>query len=257
VVLGLIVVLLAGSALAFGTVRIRNTRPEEVDGTWKIKFDVDYGSKPHLGHIPMILSFEHVRQHEWCLTDQSPEKPVLNIRPLHNQTPINVPVDMGFADMRGEIHRKTRFDIKLRRDNDFEAGEYVLTIKRASDRATLGRPIRLTLQGQNKPVDRRSIVFTADSPNDKKPSDDPAASTDGAADKPKYDPADDPEPGYVDDLVATDPDDPTEAPPPVEPKQGGCGCRLEGRGGGDPERALWAAAALGLGLVVLGRRRRR
>src|SRR5262245_3103239 len=65
------------AAHAAGTVTIASREPEESDGKWKLKMTINYGSMPHLEHIPMIFAFEPVALYERALTDQSPEKPVL------------------------------------------------------------------------------------------------------------------------------------------------------------------------------------
>lgn len=215
------------AAHAVGSVTITDRAPQENDGRWKLKMTINYGSTPHLAHIPMLFSFTPLVHYERALTDQSPDKPVLNRIPLHNQQSINESMDVGFSDGSGKIFKMTKFDFVLRRDRGFEAGEYELKITRLSDGAQVGQKQRITLQGENPVVDRRAIVFTGDK---KKKAGEEKAGADGAEKKDETAeaqgeaeaeaaPAEEP---AVDDEGAI----PTEAPPPVEPRQGGCGCRL-------------------------------
>lgn len=158
---------------------------------------------------------------------------------------------MGFADARGDLWQRTKFSFSVRRDRGFSAGEYTLTVKRTSDGAIMGRPMNITLNGQNELIDRRSIVFAGEKKKDKpkadkgdEKKDDKADGNDtegsGAADETKDSVPEDVEP----------PDDPVgeaDGPPPVEkrPNGTGCGCRTAGLG------SEHGAASL-LGLLVFG-----
>ncbi|MFO0756926.1 MAG: MYXO-CTERM sorting domain-containing protein [Byssovorax sp.] len=245
--------LLPRPALAGGSVTLASREPTEVDGKWKLNMTFDYGSVPPLPHIPMLFVFTPTVLYERTLTDKSPDKPVLTRMPLVNQSPINESLDVGFSDASGKIFKVTKFDFSLKRDHGFEAGEYDLQVKRSDDGVQMGQTIKLILKGDNAVVDRRSIMFTADSNKKQVKKDEPKK--DDAAKKdeePKKDeapagdaPAGDAPPKDVD--VAA-------APPPVPPKQGGCGCEVAGDPGVDG-RAL-AAAMLGLSLVLRRRDRR-
>ncbi|XXX72728.1 MYXO-CTERM sorting domain-containing protein [Sorangium sp. So ce134] len=234
----------ATAAHAAGTATIADRSPKEDDGRWKLKMTINYGGTPHLSHIPMLFSFTPTVHYERALTDQSPEKPILNRIPLQNQQSINESMDVGFSDGSGKVFSITKFDFVLRRDRGFEAGEYELVIKRASDGVQVGQKQKITLQGENEIIDRRAIVFTGEK---KKKKDDKADGADaekgGEAEKAQDSEA---EPASA-PAEAEAPSDaelpPDEAPPPVAPKQGGCGCRLS------PEEA---ATPLALPLVALG-----
>src|SRR5262245_61212802 len=76
-------------AFALGTVTLDSRELDESDGRWKLVFKINYGSTPHIAHIPMIFSFTPTVLYERSLTDQSPEKPVLTRIPLQNQIAIN------------------------------------------------------------------------------------------------------------------------------------------------------------------------
>jgi MYXO-CTERM domain-containing protein len=235
------------SALAAQSARAEKTTLQEVDGRWRLKLTIDYGSIPDIAFIPMIFDFEPVTYYERALTDESPEKPVLNKKQLQNMKHINESMEVGFSDGTGKAFKVTKFDFAIRRDRGFEAGEYKLIIKIADTGKQVGQPIRLTLEGDNPIVDRRAISFVGekaggekkDKPKSKhadtdvaksdEPTGDPAPSSDGA-------PAD------------------AEPPPAVEPKSGGCGCEMPGASAPAPFAALGIAL---VGLVGLRRRRSR
>lgn len=236
-------------AFAAGSASVENRSPEESNGKWKLKMTIDYGATPPLAYIPMVFTFTHKVQYELALTDQSPNEPVLRKIPLDGQTPINESMDVGFSNASGDTFRKTKFDFALKRDRGFEAGEYDLKITRSTDGAQVGQVIRVTLGGKNAVVDRRAMVFGADPPKKAKkedapadkPADEPAKSDEPAADAPADAPP-------VDAAPTSD----AAAPPPVAPKQGGCGCRVAGEGD-----AAGGLAALVIGLAIGIRRSRR
>ncbi|WP_437566489.1 hypothetical protein [Sorangium sp. So ce542] len=234
----------ATAAHAAGTVTIADRSPKEDDGRWKLKMTINYGGTPHLSHIPMLFSFTPTVHYERALTDQSPEKPILNRIPLQNQQSINESMDVGFSDGSGKVFSITKFDFVLRRDRGFEAGEYELVIKRASDGVQMGQKQKITLQGENEIIDRRAIVFTGEKKKkDDKAADKADAEKSGETEKvqgSEGEPASEPAEAEAPSDAELPPD---EAPPPVEPKQGGCGCRLS------PEEA---ATPLALPLVALG-----
>ncbi|WP_437995628.1 hypothetical protein WMF26_30835 [Sorangium sp. So ce185] len=233
----------ATAAHAAGTVTIADRSPKEDDGRWKLKMTINYGGTPHLSHIPMLFSFTPTVHYERALTDQSPEKPILNRIPLQNQQSINESMDVGFSDGSGKVFSITKFDFVLRRDRGFEAGEYELVIKRASDGVQMGQKQKITLQGENEIIDRRAIVFTGEKKKKDKPADKADAEKSGETEKAQGsegEPASEPTEAEAPSAAELPPD---EAPPPVEPKQGGCGCRLS------PEEA---ATPLALPLVALG-----
>jgi MYXO-CTERM domain-containing protein len=204
---------------------------------------MSYGGTPPTAHIPMNFSFTPTMLYERSLTDKSPNTPVITKIPLSNQQPIIKSMDVGFSDPTGKIFTTTKFEFIIRRDHGFEAGEYTLVINRSNDGAQMGQQIRIVLQGDNEIVDRRAIVFTGEKKKEKK--------ADPAADEKKDDPA-------ASDPAASDPaasepvaDTPTETPPPVEPKQGGCGCRVS-----EPPPAPGLALFAGAGLLAFAARRR-
>jgi len=237
-------------ALAAGTVTLENREPEEVNGRWKLNFKFNYGKAPDVAYVPMIFSFTMTTLYERSLTDQSGEKPVLTRKPLQNQVPINESMDVGFSNAEGKIFPTTKFDIPLRRDKGYEAGEYDLKITRASDGAQMGTTLKIVLKGDNEIIDRRAIVFSGE--KKKKKEDKPAE-----GEQKKEGEANATSDSNTSTESAATEDKPVETPPPVEPKKGGCGCRVAGVSETNSAAfATFATLALGLGVFLRKRSRR-
>ena len=235
-----LLVALPSSAFAKGTVRAEKAAVDEVEETWKFVFIVNNGTVPDMQFIPVLITFEPVVLFERSLTDESGDKPVLNRKQLQNQKTIDVSTDIGFSDGT-KMHKETRFRISLTRAKGFEAGEYVMVIKKSDGGEQLGAKVRITLNGENKAIDRRSITFVGEDPNKKKK---PMATPDASKD------ATPPEGGGEDTSPAADPPA-AEEPPAVPPKQGGCGCKVP-----SSNRANAGFAAVTLAGALLLRRRR-
>jgi MYXO-CTERM domain-containing protein len=236
--------LVSRDANATGSVSLSTREPVEVDGKWKLVMTIDFGSVPHLPHIPMLVVFTPTVHYDLSLTDKSPEKPVLIKQPLQNQQPINEGLDVGFSDASGKIFKITKFDFVIRRDHGFEAGEYDIKIKREDDGVQLGQTLKLVLKGDNPVIDRRAITFAGEKKSKKDDAKKDDAKKDDAP-KENETPLENAEPR---------PDEMAPAPPPVEPKQGGCGCVVAGDAANGGATAL---AALALGAIVTLRRRTR
>jgi MYXO-CTERM domain-containing protein len=236
--------LVSRDANATGSVSLSTREPVEVDGKWKLVMTIDFGSVPHLPHIPMLVVFTPTVHYDLSLTDKSPEKPVLIKQPLQNQQPINEGLDVGFSDASGKIFKITKFDFVIRRDHGFEAGEYDIKIKREDDGVQLGQTLKLVLKGDNPVIDRRAITFAGEKKSKKDDAKKDDAKKDDAP-KENETPLENAEPR---------PDEMAPAPPPVEPKQGGCGCVVAGATANGGATAL---AALALGAIVTLRRRTR
>ncbi len=238
-------VMLPSFAFAAGSVTLGDSQPKEDDGKWKLKMTMTYGGTPPTAHIPMNFSFTPTMLYERSLTDKSPTTPVITRMPLANQEPIVKSLDVGFSDASGKLFTTTKFEFIIRRDHGFEAGEYNLVITRGNDGAQMGQQIRIVLQGDNPVVDRRAIVFSGE----KKPkkTEDPAA-----ADKKEETPSNEPAATEPTDPAAMSDGVPTETPPSVEPKKGGCGCRLEAS---SENNGFGALALAGFFLLALRRRR--
>ncbi|HRI70923.1 MAG TPA: MYXO-CTERM sorting domain-containing protein [Polyangium sp.] len=234
-------------AFALGTVTLATKEPDESDGRWKLVFTINYGSTPHLAHIPMIFSFTPTVLYERSLTDQSPEKPVLTRIPLQNQISINESMDVGFSNSDGKIYSTTKFDFVIKRAKGFEAGEYDLKITRSDDGAQMGQTIKLKLKGDNTIVDRRAMVFSGE--KKKKPEE----KKDDKAEEKKDGEGSGEGSSAANDSSGSSSETPTEAPPATPPKQGGCGCRVVAESTESP----LGLAALIMGAAIVARRRRR
>lgn len=205
-------------ALARGSVKISDSRPKENKEKWRLNLVIDYGSKPHLTYVPMVFEFVPTVYYERTLTDESPDKPINRKVPLHNQTPINVRMDVGFS-CGSEICARTKFSFKISRSADFKAGEYKLTVRLASG-GTIGRASTLVLQGDNPVINRKAMVFHSDKPVKKKAQPEPEK-----VDHDSRTAAEDMGPNLddiTDDSTAEDAVDEPPAPPPVDPKSTGC-----------------------------------
>lgn len=236
----------ASKAHAVGSVRAEKTTIDEVDGTWKVVLNVDYGGVPDINYVPVLLIFTPTMLYERSLTDASGDKPVITKRPLSQQATINEQLEIGFTDGQGKAFRKTKFDFKIRRDRGFEAGEYDLEIKRSSDSKTIGTKFKLILNGDNPVVDRRAMVFAGEKKKD------PAEKKDG--EEKKDEPVKDESHVKADGELEPNPDEAPAAPPSEKPKQGGCGCHVIGETDG---RAPYGVAAILAGAAILGSRARK
>jgi hypothetical protein len=253
--LTLATLLVATTALAFGSVQLKSASLDEVDGRWKLDMDINYGGQPHMGHIPFDFVFTMTTYFEYSITDADKE-PQNRRKPMVNQQPKRESVDIDFADARGKIWPRTKFQIALKRDREFEAGEYTFVIRRASDGVQMGNTMHLVLNGKNPLVDRRAIVFAS-----------PTAK-DGGARKPKPAEGDDAgasatekssEPSSA-KSESTSPSSETEdseakGPPALQKRPGGhgCGCRLAA----EPAAGAGSIALLATGSIALLLRRRR
>ena len=74
--------------------------------------------------------------------------------------PIIESVDVDFADPRGKLFDRTKFDFTVTRAHNFVAGEYSVTVRR-SDGTQMGPAQTLIFNGENTVIDRRAISFVA------------------------------------------------------------------------------------------------
>jgi MYXO-CTERM domain-containing protein len=249
-------VLATQTASAAGSITYSKTHIQESNG-WHLQMTIVYGGKPKIGHVPMRFTFTPVAYFESYLDDKHGDKPQKRTIPLVGQTPINESVDVDFADTRGTIFDRTRFDFSINRSHNFAAGEYDVVVHRG-DGAQLGTKQKLVLEGDNPVIDRRAISFVDSSKKkDDKPvtaataapagAEAPAAeSTPAAASESTPDPASSASP------PGEETPDPTAAAkvPPGGSK--GCGCHLAG--GSTSSGALLATGLVGLAFLRVRRR---
>jgi len=227
-----LVALPARTAWAAGSITYSKTRIQEANGGWHLQMTIVYGGKPSLAHVPMRFKFTPLAFYESYLDDKHGDKPQKRTIPLVGQTPINESVDVDFADTRGKIFDRTRFDFTITRSHNFAAGEYNVVVNRA-DGAQVGTAQKLILEGDNPVIDRRAISFV-DSKTGKKDSTAPAAAATAAPAAAESAPAE----GTPASASESTPDPASSASPPSEeapdptaaakvPPGGskGCGCR--------------------------------
>jgi MYXO-CTERM domain-containing protein len=248
---------LSSQALAAGSFKLKTTTASETGGQWHIFVTVELPRPPATAHVPMKFLFTKEAVFERDLVDNHGDTPVTNQMVLTNQTPSVESVDVDFADGSGKIFKGTRFDFSLSRDRGYEAGIYQVKV-RTSDGLDIGGAQRLTLNGDNPVIDRRSITFNAKEKSVKKV---PGYGLDGGANG---------APSTGDDTTSTQatevapsgsaasfiPADAYEKTPEEEVKTrpSGCGCIVAGASG---DGALAGLGALAVGLAVLASRRRR
>jgi hypothetical protein len=249
---------LASVAQAAGTFRLRSTEVQEVSGGWHVYVDITLPRPPSIAHLPMKFLFTKTVEYERALTDNSKD-PVLNRQPLVGQTPSVESLDVDFADPRGKIFNRTRFDFSLTRTRGYEAAEYSVKL-RTSDGIDVGGSATLILKGDNPVVDRRSITFSAKDKTIKKVDN----GIDGGTEVAQNDNGDNGSAAPVSTDVT-----PTGSAAPFVPaeayqktpeeelreKPKGCGCTVPGLG--PPAQALLLGSPFMLAGLVLARRKRR
>jgi hypothetical protein len=246
-------------AQAAGTFKLKSSSTSEVSGAWHIFVTIELPRAPATAHVPLKFLFTKETVYERALVDGHND-PVINRTPLQNQTPSIESLDVDFADGSGKIFKGTRFDFGLTRQRGYEAGEYKVQV-RTSDGTDIGGTQRITLNGENPVVDRRSITFNAKEKSIKKVDD----GTDAGAKVAKND-TDDTAPVQNQDVTASGtaaPFIPAEAyqkQPEEEVKEhpAGCGCETIGhRSGADTRTGPFAFGGVALGLAaILGLRKR-
>ncbi len=243
--LSLGVLLLAGSAIAGGRVEWKTKSLKESDSHgWTIDVSIFLNRAPDEATLPMRFSFTPVVYYERALVDGK-DGPQLRNVPLQNKQPLVESVDVGFLDpSNGQIQKRTRFSFKVTRKNGYEAGEYDVVVKDGRTDASLGGTTRVVFEGDNDVIDRRAVVFTGEKKKDKtdsdtKDQDQPPPKKELSTDDPAY--------------WQGGPTD-NEKKEEVQPKQGGCGCRI---GANDAREGGLDAGlfALALGAQMVRRRR--
>nr|PZN29123.1 MAG: hypothetical protein DIU78_01130 [Pseudomonadota bacterium] len=243
--------LVPATASAAGRVEWKEKAIKEREGGyWRLELAIYLPRAPDVAHVPMKFEFQPTAYYERSMVDG--DKLIERTIPLENRQSLIESVDVGFMDSgTGNIEKRTRFTFKVTRAHGYEAGEYKVTIRDTRNGQTVGTPTTLKFLGENEIIDRRSIVFTGK--NDKKKQSDqaksetePAAgeSTSGESSSESA-PAESTETSDGEDAGEGMEDEggvPTDGPPPIEEKPGGCGCRVAGR----------STSPAGLGVALLG-----
>ena len=254
-----LVLLCSGTALAGGRVQWKEMAVKERDDkSWRLEVAIYMPKAPDVPHVPMKFEFQPTAYYARDMTDG--DKLVEHTVPLTDRQSMIESVDVDFMDSgTGKIESRTRFTFKVNRAHGYEAGEYKVTIRDTRNGQIVGTAQTLKFNGENEIIDRRAMVFSGDKkkkPEEKKPDadsggdkpagDDSAKKDEAASDKKADAPADDPKPA-ADEKSADD-----NAPPPVEGKPGGCGCKLAGA---EHSSLSGALALAGLGMLFARRRK--
>lgn len=253
----LAVVLFATRAHAAGSFKLKTTTVSEVGGSWHLFVKVELPRPPATAHVPMKFLFTKEAVFERDLVDGHGDTPVTNQMVLTNQTPSVESLDVDFADASGKVFKGTNFDFSLARDRGYEAGIYKVEV-RTSDGINIGSGQRLTLNGDNPVVDRRSITFSANPKSKKIPTLGLDAGSNGPAqeDTPtqttEVAPAGSAAPFIPNDAYQKTPEE------EIKTRPSGCGCVTAGASSG----VGFGGVAFGVALVLgagarFGRRRQR
>jgi MYXO-CTERM domain-containing protein len=248
------ILLCSSSALAAGRIEWKSTAVKErEDKSWRLEVSIYMPRAPDVPHVPMKFEFQPTAYYARDMTDG--DKLVEHTVPLTDRQSLIESVDVGFLDSgSGKIEARTRFSFKVTRAHGYEAGEYKVTIRDTRNGQVVGTAQTLKFQGENETIDRRAMVFASkdkkkeEKKEEKKDADKPADDSEkkdaAAEDAPKGDAS-----------AAEEKPEPTaddNAPPPVEGKPGGCGCKVAGA---EQSGLGGALALLGLGLLISRRRR--
>jgi MYXO-CTERM domain-containing protein len=211
----------------------------------------------------MKFEFEPMSYFERAMVDGK-EGVVERTVPLQGRQSLIESVDVGFMDPgTGQIQSRTKFVFKVTRAHGYEAGEYKVTIRDATNGSMVGTPTTLTFNGENEVIDRRAIVFTGEKkkkkPDEAKGEGDKAEGDKGEEkkDEGSGEGSSPKESSGGDETAAASDDEgepsPGDAPDEVNGKPGGCGCRVPGS---SPASGSAALGALALFSAFLLRRRK-
>jgi hypothetical protein len=253
----LAIVVYATQAHAAGSFKLKTTTVSEASSSWHLFVKLELGHAPITAHVPMKFLFTKEAVFERDLVDGHGDTPVTNQMVLTNQTPNVESLDVDFADGSGKIFKGTNFDFSLARDRGYEAGIYKVEV-RTTDGINIGSPQRLTLNGDNPVVDRRSITFNATGKSKKIPtlgldggSNGPPQSDDTPAQSTEVAPSGSAAPFIPQDAYQKTPEE------EVKTRPSGCGCVVVGADRGETGLAGLAGLGFGLTLALSASRRRR
>jgi MYXO-CTERM domain-containing protein len=251
----LVVLLVADVAMAYGRVQWgpRTVKARSDGDSWKIELKIFLPRAPGFANMPMKFEFLPTVYYERAMVDG--DKLIERKVPLHGRDPIIESVDVGFLDpSTATIQKRTRFSFKITRGHGFECGEYRVKLRDGRNGQIIGTPTTLILGGENKVIDRRSIIFTGDKKkDDKKAESEAAGSEESGANDEKESTSDQGDPEYASDAEDPDYNPDADEPQTIKEKPGGCGCRMGTTSGSAP----WLASLLALGAILAFRRRRR
>jgi hypothetical protein len=157
----LVALMVGMPAWAAGTFAIKTTEVSESSGgEWHVKVRIDLARAPGMMHTPMRFTFSKEAVDERAIMQKGAE-------PVHHRMVLDIPtkqivsLDVDFADASGKVFKSTYFEFDLRRASGyFEAGEYLVSL--SGPDGDVGTTQRLTLKGDNPPVYRGAMDFSAD-----------------------------------------------------------------------------------------------
>jgi hypothetical protein len=162
----LLVTLVAAPAFAAGNFTLKTPSVDEKNGEWHLKVRIDMSRAPSMMHTTMIFTFSKEAVDERAIMQKGAE-------PEHHRMVLDtapkqiVSLDVDFADPTGKVFKSTYFEFDLaRKDGYFEAGEYTVALQGPDGQ--VGVPQKLVLKGDNPPVYRGAMDFTADTKAQKK-----------------------------------------------------------------------------------------
>ena len=162
----MLVTLLAAPAFAAGGFTLKTPSVDEKNGEWHLKVRIDLVRAPNLMHTTMRFTFSKEADDERAIMQKGAEpehhRMVLDTSPKQIES-----LDVDFADPSGKVFKSTYFEFDLaRKDGYFEAGEYTIALEGPD--GPVGVPQKLVLKGDNPPVYRGAMDFTADTKAQKK-----------------------------------------------------------------------------------------
>ena len=138
----------------------------ESSGTWHLKVRIDLSRPPAMMHTPMRFTFSKLAVDERAIMTKGGQ-PEHHRVVLDTQPKQIVSMDVDFADPSGKVFKSTYFEFDVERASGyFEAGEYTVTLSGAD--GDVGGAQKLVLKGDNPPVYRGAMDFTADTKAGKK-----------------------------------------------------------------------------------------
>lgn len=154
------------AAAGGGSFVVRTTTIDEKSGEWHVKVRIDLVRPPAMMHTPMRFTFSKEAVDERAIMSKGAE-------PEHHRMVIDTPpkqivsMDVDFADASGKIYKSTVFEFDLQRAKGyFEAGEY--TVALSGPDGDVGGAQKITLKGDNPPVYRGAMDFSANEKGNKK-----------------------------------------------------------------------------------------
>ena len=159
------VLLFSGRADASSWV-FKTPEATESSGQWHLKVRIDLSRPPAMMHTPMRFTFSKLAVDERAIMSKGAQ-PEHHRMVLDTQPKQIVSLDVDFADPSGKVFKSTYFEFDVERASGyFEAGEYVVSLSGAD--GDVGGGQKLVLKGDNPPVYRGAMDFTADAKAGKK-----------------------------------------------------------------------------------------